>query len=68
MDVALLSAAAGKSFNYFGMLAAKDYWFDSNIKRVLTNFVMNLVPIARKSEEQTIDFPLIIQLLYVAHS
>jgi len=57
MDVALLSAAAGKSFNYFGMLAAKDYWFDSNIKRVLTNFVMNLVPIARRSEEQTMDFP-----------
>ena len=57
MDVALLSAAAGKSFNYFGMLAAKDYWFDSTIKRVLTNIVMNLIPIARKSEEKTIDFP-----------
>ena len=55
MDVALISAAAGKSFNYFGMLAAKDYWFDSTIKRTLTNFVMNLVPIARKTEERNGD-------------
>ena len=30
MDVALLSVASKKSFNYFGMLAAKDYWFDSS--------------------------------------
>lgn len=57
MDVALLSAAAGKSFNYFGMLAAKDYWFDSTLKRVLINFVMNLIPIARKSKDQSDDFP-----------
>ena len=48
MDVALLSAAAEKSFNHFGMLAAKDYWFDSWIKRNLVNTVMNLVPIDRK--------------------
>ena len=48
MDVALLSAAAAKSFNHFGMLAAKDYWFDSWIKRTLVNIVMNLIPIDRK--------------------
>ena len=34
MDVALISSAAGKSFNHFGMLAAIDYWFDSKIKNV----------------------------------
>ena len=56
MDVALISAAAGKSFNYFGMLAAKDYWFDSTLKRVLTNFIMNLIPIARKKTSQADDF------------
>jgi len=49
MDVALISSAAGKSFNHFGMLAAIDYWFDSRIKKILTNFVMNLIPIARKT-------------------
>lgn len=48
MDVALLSASAQKSFNHFGMLAAKDYWFDSWIKRNLINTVMNLIPIDRK--------------------
>ena len=56
MDVALLSAAAGKSFNYFGMLAAKDYWFDSAVKRILTNFVMNLIPITRKSKNRSDSF------------
>ena len=52
MDVALISSAAGKSFNHFGMLAAIDYWFDSKIKKMLTNFVMNLKPIARKSSNK----------------
>ncbi len=50
MDVALLAASVNKSFNYFGMLAAKDYWFDNWIKRFLVNIVMNLVPIDRKVE------------------
>lgn len=48
MDVALLSASAQKSFNHFGMLAAKDYWFDSWVRRILINTVMNLIPIDRK--------------------
>ena len=58
MDVALISSAAGKSFNHFGMLAAIDYWFDSRIKKILTNFVMNLIPIARKSsaKDDSISF------------
>ena len=51
MDVALISSAAGKSFNHFGMLAAIDYWFDSAVKRVLTNFVMNLIPVARQTNQ-----------------
>jgi len=58
MDVALISSAAGKSFNHFGMLAAIDYWFDSKIKKILTNFVMNLIPIARKTsaKDNSISF------------
>lgn len=48
MDVALLSASAKKSFNHFGMLAAKDYWFDNWIRKILINTVMNLIPIDRK--------------------
>ena len=52
MDVALISYAVKKSFNHFGMLAAIDYWFDSFIKRTLTNIVMNLIPVSRRSEKR----------------
>jgi long-chain acyl-CoA synthetase len=51
MDVALLAVATKKSFNDFGMLAARDYWFESWIKRVSVNTVMNLVPIDRSSNK-----------------
>lgn len=57
MDVALLSAAAQKSFNFFGMMAAKDYWFDSWFRRTLINTVMNLIPIDRKIDGIT-QFPI----------
>ncbi len=57
MDVALLAASVKKSFNYFGMLAAKDYWFDTWIKRFLVNIVMNLVPIDRKVDGK-LNFPI----------
>jgi len=48
MDVALMMAASGKGFSHFGMLAARDYWFDNKIKRILTNIGMNLIPIDRR--------------------
>ena len=57
MDVALLSAAAQKSFNHFGMMAAKDYWFDRWTRRTLINTVMNLIPIDRKIKGDT-QFPI----------
>lgn len=52
MDVALLAVSASKSFNHFGMLAARDYWFDDWIKRVAINTVMNLIPVDRGSGEK----------------
>ena len=52
MDVALLAVAAKKSFNDFGMLAARDYWFESWIKRVSVNTVMNLIPVDRASNKE----------------
>lgn len=51
MDVALLAVAAKKNFNHFGMLAARDYWFESWIKRIAVNTVMNLIPVDRKSSD-----------------
>ena len=52
MDVALLAVAAKKDFNPFGMLAARDYWFDSSLKRVAINTIMNLIPVDRRSSEE----------------
>ena len=59
MDVALISSAVGRSFNHFGMLAAIDYWFESKVKKFLTNLVMNLIPIARRTnnKKSTISLP-----------
>ncbi len=51
MDVALLAVAAKKNFNHFGMLAARDYWFESWVKRIAVNTVMNLIPVDRKSSD-----------------
>ena len=51
MDVALLAVATKKSFNDFGMLAARDYWFESWIRRVSVNTVMNLIPVDRASNK-----------------
>ena len=51
MDVALLAVATKKDFNDFGMLAARDYWFESWIKRVSVNTVMNLIPVDRASNK-----------------
>ncbi len=48
LDVALLSVSTKKNYNQVAMLAAKDYFFDSWIRRVSINMVMNLIPIDRK--------------------
>ena len=48
LDVALLSVSTRKNYNQMAMLAAKDYFFDSWIRRLSINMVMNLIPIDRK--------------------
>ena len=48
LDVALLSVSTRKNYNQMAMLAAKDYFFDSWIRRTSINMVMNLIPIDRK--------------------
>ena len=48
LDVALLCVASKKDYNHFAMLAAKDYFFDSWLRRKSINLVMNLIPIDRK--------------------
>ena len=51
MDVAVLAVSAERSFNHFGMVAARDFWVDSWIKRISVNTVMNLIPVDRGSSE-----------------
>ncbi len=48
LDVALLSVSTKKNYNQVAMLAAKDYFFDSWIRRLSINMVMNLIPVDRK--------------------
>ena len=50
LDVIALSLSADKNFNNIGMLAAKDYWFDSWIRRNIMKPVMNLIPLGRESD------------------
>ena len=50
LDVIALSLSANKNFNNIGMLAAKDYWFDSLLRRNIMKPVMNLIPLGRKSD------------------
>jgi len=50
LDVIALSLSAKKNFNNIGMLAAKDYWFDSILRRNIMKPVMNLIPLGRKSD------------------
>ena len=50
LDVIALSLSAKKNFNNIGMLAAKDYWFDSLLRRNIMKPVMNLIPLGRESD------------------
>lgn len=48
MDTPVLMLATGMPFNQFGMLAARDYFFDNPWRNRIVNFLMNLIPIDRK--------------------
>lgn len=49
MDSAVLMTAAGTGFRSFGLIAAKDYFFDNPQRKYFLNLLMNLIPIDRKS-------------------
>ena len=57
LDVALLSVSTKKNYNQIAMLAAKDYFFDSWLRRISINMVMNLIPVDRKINGVR-DFPI----------
>ena len=53
MDSGILMAASGLPFRNFAMIAAKDYFFDSN-KRNYLNLLMNLIPIERDADRKSL--------------
>ena len=48
LDSGALMIASGLSFKECGMIAAKEYFFDNKLRKVLLNLLMNLIPIDRK--------------------
>ncbi len=47
MDTPVLMLATGIPFNQFGMVAAKDYFFDNPWRNLIFNMAMNLIAINR---------------------
>jgi 1-acyl-sn-glycerol-3-phosphate acyltransferase len=55
MDIAILAYATRMGYEKFGFLAAKDYWFDNNFKRRFFKYLINLNPISRKQNPESLD-------------
>jgi long-chain acyl-CoA synthetase len=55
MDIAILAYATRMGYEKFGFLAAKDYWFDNNFKRRFFKYLINLIPISRKQNPESLD-------------
>jgi 1-acyl-sn-glycerol-3-phosphate acyltransferase/long-chain acyl-CoA synthetase len=54
MDSAALMYASGLDFNQFGLVAAKDYFFENKKRKNSLPLLMNLIPADRKTNRQTI--------------
>ena len=54
MDSAALMYASDLGFSQFGMVAAKDYFFENKKRKNSLPLLMNLIPADRKSNRQTI--------------
>ena len=54
MDSAALMYAGGEDFDQYGMVAAKDYFFDNQKRNSFLSRMMNLVPADRSARRETI--------------
>jgi 1-acyl-sn-glycerol-3-phosphate acyltransferase len=54
MDIAILAYATRMGYEKFGFLAAKDYWFDNNFRRRFFKNLINLIPISRKKNPESL--------------
>jgi len=48
MDSVALMSASGRPFSQFGLLAAKDYFFDHGMKRRCVSSLLHIIPIDRR--------------------
>ena len=55
MDIAILAYATRMGYEKFGFLAAKDYWFDNKSRRMFFKNLINLIPISRKQNHESLD-------------
>ena len=55
MDIAVLVYATRLGYEHFGFLAAKDYWFDNNFRRRFFQNFINLIPIERTNNPESLD-------------
>ena len=55
MDIAILAYSTRMGYEKFGFLAAKDYWFDNNFRRRFFKNLINLIPISRKPNPESLD-------------
>ncbi len=52
IDTGILMDAGGRHFEQYGMLAAKDYWFDQQSKKqALGHLLMYLIPLRRHADD-----------------
>ena len=52
MDSVILMLTANRGFNKFGMMAARDYFFENPLRKYFLNLFMNLVPVERKRNDR----------------
>lgn len=55
MDIAILAYSTRMGYEKFGFLAAKDYWFDNNFRRKFFQNFINLIPIERTNNPESLD-------------
>ena len=55
MDIAVLAYSTRLGYERFGFLAAKDYWFDNDSRRNFFKNFINLIPISRKQNPESLD-------------
>jgi 1-acyl-sn-glycerol-3-phosphate acyltransferase len=55
MDIAVLAYSTRLGYERFGFLAAKDYWFDNDSRRKFFKNFINLIPLSRRQNPESLD-------------